>query len=225
MGPLDWEASAPSRGSASRSGSRPRGVLRVSSDECGEEELALPVEVARRLAALRERGAALPEDRAALLDLVGSLCDECGRERVEALLGRRDYSARELRERLVADGYPARSADRLVERARGCGLVDDARYGAAFARSKALAGWGRVKVERELERRGVRVEEVEGWPEEFFDDDSERSRALELASRRRLTGKNDYEKIMRFLCGRGFPYGVSAEVAREVAGRSARSLT
>ncbi|WP_072370998.1 regulatory protein RecX [Thermophilibacter mediterraneus] len=218
MGPLDWEASAPSRGSASRSGSRPRGVLRVSSDECGEEELALPVAVARRLAALRERGAALPEDRAALLDLVGSLCDECGRERVEALLGRRDYSARELRERLVADGYPARSADRLVERARGCGLVDDARYGAAFARSKALAGWGRLRVERELERRGVSADDVPGWPEEFFGD--ELSRARELVSRRRPTGRGDYARTVRFLCGRGFSYDAASEVAREFARRA-----
>ncbi|OUO32178.1 RecX family transcriptional regulator [Olsenella sp. An293] len=211
------EVRLPERGSRSR---RARVTLRTPG--LGEEALEVPVAVGRRLSA---KGAPEPSTREELLEAVGALGRSCARARVADLLGRRDYTSSELMDKLRADGYADDLVCETLSWARDCGLVDDARYGAAFARSKALAGWGRVKVERELERRGVRVDEVEGWPEEFFDDDSERSRALELASRRRLTGKNDYEKIMRFLCGRGFPYGVSAEVAREVAGRSARSLT
>ena len=57
---------------------------------------------------------------------------------------------------------------------------------------------------------------VEGWPEEFVSAGEERERALALASRRRLTGSNDYARIVRFLCGRGFSPSLSCDVAREV---------
>nr|WP_239471186.1 regulatory protein RecX [Olsenella uli] len=135
---------------------------------------------------------------------------------MEDLVGRRDYSSRELTERLLRDGYARSVVEEIVARAVEVGIVDDARYGAAFARSKALAGWGRVKIERELSRRGVEPTEVPGWPEEFLSADDERERALALASRRRLTGKNDYQKLVRFLCGRGFAIPLATSVAREV---------
>ena len=71
-------------------------------------------------------------------------------------------------------------------------------------------------MERELARRGVDVSDIPGWPEEFFSADDERERALALASRRRLTGKNDYQKLVRFLGSRGFPASTSVSVVREV---------
>ena len=131
-------------------------------------------------------------------------------------MGRRDYSRIELRDRLSSDGYPTSVVEQVVSRACEVGLVDDARYGAAFARSKILAGWGRLRIERELSRRGVDVSEVAGWPEEFFNADEERERALALASRRRLSGRNDYQKLVRFLCTRGFAASLATSVAREV---------
>ena len=130
-------------------------------------------------------------------------------------MGRRDYSARELSERLRRDGYASSVVEEIVSRACEVGIVDDARYGAAFARSKVLAGWGSVKIERELARRGVATSDIPGWPEEFLSPDDERERARSLASRRRLTGRNDYAKIVRFLCGRGFALDLASSVARE----------
>lgn len=214
--PLDWGVDLPARGERPLSGRPPRATLRVSTAERGDERRQLPVAVGRRLARLRDGDGAQPASRAELLHLVGELARSCGRERVEALVGRRDFSAHELSGRLAREGYPAAVVEELVARASSCGLVDDGRYAAAFVRSKVAAGWGRAKIARELARRGIEAEEVEGWPEEFFDEDEERARALGLASRRRLTGKNDFERTVRFLCGRGFAYGLAAEVAREV---------
>ena len=141
--------------------------------------------------------------------------------RMEDLVGRRDYSRRELEERLLADGYSRSVTDEVVSRACEVGIIDDLRYGAAFARSKVASGWGRVKIERDLSRRGVDASLVPGWPDEFLSADDERERALALASRRRLTGRNDYQKLVRFLCGRGFPLGLSSSVAREVLSAAA----
>ena len=83
-------------------------------------------------------------------------------------------------------------------------------------RSKCYAGWGKLRIERELSRKGIDARELPGWPESYFEDEDEKARAIELASRRRLTGKNDFQKIVRFLCGKGYPMNVSMDAARQV---------
>lgn len=209
---LSWSVELPARGSRS---ARPRASLCVSSESHGEERFSLPVSVGRRLEALADEGFA-PTSRAELLHRLGEVSRQCAHARMEALVGRRDYSCAELARRLCEDGFSRSVADEIVSRACEVGIVDDARYGAAFARTKALSGWGRVKIERELSRRGVEPASVPGWPEEFLSAEDERERALSLAARRRLTGKNDYQKLVRFLCARGFAVSLSTSVAREV---------
>lgn len=135
-------------------------------------------------------------------------------------MGRRDFSTQELSERLSRDGYPPMIVDEIVGRSRESGIVDDARYGAAFARSKICAGWGRLRIERELRRRGVEPCDIPGWPDEFCDAGDERARALDLARRRRRTGRSDFARLARFLIARGFSPSVAADVAREVARES-----
>ena len=184
----------------------------------------MPVAVGKRLLSIQEDDARRPSSHAELLYLLKDSSLSCGKNRVESLLGRRDYSSAELSEKLRTDGYPTSVTDELVERAVSCGLVDDARFGAAFARSKVASGWGRLRIERELERRGVSPDTIEGWPDEYVSSDDERERALLLARRRRLTGKNDYEKTVRFLCGRGYSLSLSAEVARDVLSEREQSV-
>ena len=207
-----WSVELPAR--AARS-SVPRASLSISSADHGDERLRVPVAVGRALERLSQEASG-PACRAELLYRLGELSRQCAHARMEDLVGRRDYSARELTERLLRDGYSGSVVDQIVSRAREVGIVDDARYGAAFARSKVLAGWGSVKIERELSRRGVEPSSVPGWPEEFLSVEDERERARSLASRRRLTGKNDYQKLVRFLCSRGFAVSLSTSVAREV---------
>ena len=212
---FSWEIDLPERGSSAAGRGRPRACLRISSATHGDECLSVPVAVGKRLDSLsREQEG--PSGRSELIYLLKELSSECAHARMEDLVGRRDLSRLELVERLLQDGYRDEVAERIAERACEVGIIDDARYGAAFARSKVLAGWGRVRIERELERRGVDASAIPGWPDEFTSEEDERERAVALASRRRLTGKNDYQKIVRFLCSRGFAVGLSTSVAREV---------
>lgn len=207
---LDWGVELPSRGSGHR-----RATLTISTEEHGEERRNLPVAVGRSLERLRREGWE-PSCRAELLHQVGTLQRERAHARMEDLVGRRDYSSQELAERLARDGYAAAVVDEIVGRSRESGIVDDARYGAAFARAKLYAGWGRLRIERELRRRGVEPRDIPGWPEEFCDAHDERARALELARRRRLTGRDDFARIARFLGARGFSSAIAVDVAREV---------
>ncbi len=207
------EVALPERGR-----SRPHARATVSlRREAGEAEaLEVPAEVGRRLVkALGGASAACPPER--LRALLAEATDACARARVEALVGRRDYCARELRQKLLECGYAPEVAEERVGRAVASGVVDDERYARSFVRSKAAAGWGRARIERELERRGVAREVAQAAAQDEMGEDDERSRALALASRRPLTGKNDVPRIARFLCGRGYAAGLAFEVAREVA--------
>jgi regulatory protein len=145
----------------------------------------------------------------------------CAASRIERLVDKRDYSATELDDKLLHDGYSASVRDEAIGRAIGAGLVDDRRFGAAYVRTKLSSGWGVARIERELKRRGVCLEELPGWPQDFLDDETEDERAYRIASTRRLSQKNPFEKLVRFLCGRGFSMGCAMRVARRVVDEQA----
>lgn len=210
-----WNVELPERGSASLGGRRPLATLVVTSSTHGQERISVPKAVGRRLASLADSDGEQPESRAELLYRVRSMSLELARSKAEELLNRRDYSSSELAAKLREAGYHPSVADEVVARFVEVGLLDDRRFAELFARSKAAAGWGRIKIERELARRGVDATQLEGWPSGYLEED-ESETAFALASRRRLSGKNDFQKLVRFLCGRGFPMGVAMDAAKRV---------
>lgn len=210
-----WNVELPERGSASLGGHRPLATLVVTSSTHGQERISVPKAVGRRLASLADSDGEQPESRAELLYRVRSMSLELARSKAEELLNRRDYSSSELAAKLREAGYHPSVADEVVARFVEVGLLDDRRFAELFARSKAAAGWGRIKIERELARRGVDATQLEGWPSGYLEED-ESETAFALASRRRLSGKNDFQKLVRFLCGRGFPMGVAMDAAKRV---------
>ena len=169
----------------------------------------------RRLVSLLESDGDQPSGRSELLYRVRVISLELARSKAEELLNRRDYSSSELAAKLREAGYHPSVADEVVARFVEVDLLDDRRFAELFARSKAAAGWGRIKIERELARRGVDATQLEGWPSGYLEED-ESETAFALASRRRLSGKNDFQKLVRFLCGRGFPMGVAMDAAKRV---------
>lgn len=210
-----WDVELPERGSASLGGRRPLATLIVTSSTHGQERISVPKAVGRRLASLADSDGEQPESRAELLYRVRSMSLELARSKAEDLLNRRDYSSSELAAKLREAGYHPSVADEVATRFVEVGLLDDKRFAELFARSKAAAGWGRIKIERELARRGVDATQLEGWPSDFLEED-ESETAFALASRRRLSGKNDFQKLVRFLCGRGFPMSVAMDAAKRV---------
>lgn len=210
---FSWDVELPERGSASLGGRRPLATLVICSESHGQERIPIPKAVGRRLVSLLESDGDQPSGRSELLYRVRVISLELARSKAEELLNRRDYSSSELAAKLREAGYHPSVADEVVARFVEVGLLDDERFAELFARSKAVAGWGRIKIERELARRGVDATQLEGWPSGYLEED-ESETAFALASRRRLSGKNDFQKLVRFLCGRGFPMGVAMDAAK-----------
>ena len=212
---FSWDVELPERGSVSLGGRRPLATLAICSESHGQERIPIPKAVGRRLVSLRESDGDQPSGRSELLYRVRVISLELARSKAEELLNRRDYSSSELAAKLSEAGYHPSVADEVVARFVEVGLLDDRRFAELFARSKAAAGWGRIKIERELARRGVDATQLEGWPSGYLEED-ESETAFALASRRHLSGKNDFQKLVRFLCGRGFPMGVAMDAAKRV---------
>ncbi len=209
-----WTVTFPPRGAGSGfSGPAPKARLRPGD---GDEALQVPVAVARAVVkAVREDPSAALGD-GGMGRLVSAASTSCCAKRLTSMVDRRDYSSKEAADRLLRAGYPKDVVDDVCARAREGRLLDDARFAEAFIRSKAYAGWGQRRIEQELSRRGVDATSVAGWPDDFFEGESEFDRAWELVSRRSVPAKNPYEKTVRYLVGRGYSYDVAKRCAARV---------
>jgi len=200
----------PASGRAAMGAPKPRARVQLP-----EETLSVPLVLGKQLHKLLEAGSVSFGSRAELVHYLLQAQEQLGFDVVVRLLDKRDYAERQLRERLARDGYWDKPIDAIIARATRARLVDDARFADAFIRSKLRSGWGAGRIERELSLRGIDPSALPGWPEEY-QEGSEYERALELASRRRLTGKDPYAKLVRFLCGRGFSPSVAHAVAQQL---------
>lgn len=171
-------------------------------------------EVPRAVARMFGKGERRYPSLAALDEALEGLCQSAAFGRVQDLLKARERSAAQLRQRLESEGFAPGQAAEAVERAERCGLVSDERFSEAFVASKARAGWGRERIERELARQGGEPPRG-GAAERLLSPESERERAWAAVSRRPVPAARPVEKLARFLVGRGF----SAEVALGAARR------
>lgn len=206
-----WSVSIPKGPVASLSSSRrPRASVRAVAGAGGS--LFVPVEVARALVAQCSQGE-VPSTLEAMTELVGRLSTSCAANRLTAMVDKRDYSAHEATDRLVKRGYPRAVVDDVVARAKAGRLIDDDRFTEGYVRGKLAAGWGRRRIEQGLSQRGIDPSAVPGWPEDYFDEDSEFDRAWALVSRRAVPTKDPYGKTVRFLAAKGYSYGVAKACA------------
>src|SRR5689334_16528538 len=81
-------------------------------------------------------------------------------QRALGLLVRREHSQRELQRKLVARGIEKDEAATAVARLRDAGWQDDARFAASLARSRAISGYGPVRIRAELGTHGLPSEAI-----------------------------------------------------------------
>lgn len=183
---------------------RKRGSVFYVENSSDEEKILVPVAVARSLKKSLDHDEIYPTSRAELFYYIGEIAQRCATQRLANLLNRRDYACLEVSRKLQEDGYTQQTIEELIEHAKRGRALDDQRYAAIYIRSKINVGWGPKRIEKELALKGIDLNEIEGWPEEFIDLENQTERAYELASKRSLSGKNDFQKLMRFLMSRGF---------------------
>ena len=78
-----------------------------------------------------------------------------------ALLARRDYSTRELRQKLKDRGYLENAIEPVLMDLEENRKLDDQRYGANVAASRARRAYGPARIRNELRRKGVAAEAIE----------------------------------------------------------------
>ena len=206
---FEWLCELPNRKTRSSSQTQQKATLVLRPHSLEEERLSIPVAVGR---ALQQRADSLiVHSRAELLYELKRCSEACAWEKACSLVGRRDYSSKELDEKLLQNGYTSSVREVVIARALDCGLIDNARFAAAYIRTKIAVGWGERRISVELSRRGIELEDVPGWPEEFIDPDDEVERALAILERKSLPSGDVYGKLMRFLVSRGFRMGCARE--------------
>ena len=133
-----------------------------------------------------------------------------GTPRVAALrlLGRRDYTRTELTTRLIDRGYAQDDVEAAIDTLVADRAIDDRRTAFAHVRTAArIKGRGRLRIARELERRGIAKDLIREALAELPKED-ERQAIARFIERKRLPAKpspQERRRIFGQLVRRGFP--------------------
>jgi regulatory protein len=126
------------------------------------------------------------------------------------LLGRRELSEVQLRQRLARRKHAAAAIDAAIERLREERSVDDVRVAEAMARSQMLLRKrGKLRVRLEIERAGVEPATAKRVVDEVFAD-LDADDLLDAALAKRLRRGDDiaddraFNRLYRYLVGQGF---------------------
>ena len=221
MSEISWTIELPQKKQAVLGQAKPKAKIILETEVGGTEEFFVPPTVARALLSKEKDGVFTPSSRNEFLYEVKEISTQCIKTRIEALIVKRDYSTAELQKKLMLDGYQKNVRDAAVQRAVEVGLVNDSRFADVYIRSKISQGWGPLKIKTEISKKGIEVETLSGWPDAYFSDEFEV--AYSLAQRKHLSGKNDYEKLVRFLATKGYSFSIASSVAKKILDENAPS--
>ena len=133
------------------------------------------------------------------------------------LLGRRELSVQQVRERLLDRDYSRDDVQAAIDQLLETGALDDGRVARAHARTAAgVKGRGRLRVMRELLAMGIANDVATAAVADVFGELDERSliaRALQkkLRGRPRVIDPGEHARLYQYLMRQGFtPAAVSA---------------
>jgi regulatory protein len=130
---------------------------------------------------------------------LGSAMDALAR-----LVAGRERSIKEALDRLTEKGFTPETTSCTIERAVACGLLDDQRFAQGFIKDKLSRGWGRRRIEQELYRFGIAKESIEGYPDDFFSEETQVEAALQALKKHRSRAKNPRQAAYQYLVGKGY---------------------
>lgn len=122
------------------------------------------------------------------------------------LLARREYSAEELRQKLLQKSSDQDLVKQVIQKLIDDGLQSDERFAEAFTRMRLNQGKGSLKVRLELKQKGIASRLIDAC---INTDNDQWQQALETLIQRRFSGhlSNDLRekaRQLRFLQSRGF---------------------
>jgi regulatory protein len=126
------------------------------------------------------------------------------------MLGRRELSEKQVRQRLARKEYAPDEIDDAVARLREERAINDVRVAEAIVRTETgIRKRGKVRVRMQLERAGI----AKGTAKQAIDEVFERidgDALLEASLRKRLRGRDtvaddrEFQRLFRYLIGQGF---------------------
>jgi regulatory protein len=126
------------------------------------------------------------------------------------MLGRRELSEAQVRDRLARRGHTADAIDDAVGRLRDQGAIDDVRAAESIVRTEtAVRRRGKLRVDMRLERAGIASTTARRAVEEALATLDEAAQ-IEAAIGKRLRGRGiiaddrEFQRLYRFLVGQGF---------------------
>jgi len=133
------------------------------------------------------------------------------------MLGRRELSVKQVRERLRDREHSQEDIERAVALLIENRALDDARVAAAYVRTAIkIKGRGRLRIQRELQVMGIPGDVAAQALADAFGDVDERAlitKALQkkLRGKPKITSSAEYARVYQFLMRQGFsPAAVSA---------------
>ena len=144
-------------------------------------------------------------------------------DRALNLLSFRARSSRELGRRLTEKGGSRERAERVIQRLRDVGLVNDADFARQLTRSKLSAGASRRRVQQELFKRGVDRQVADEAVAQVVEDDGlEDSVSIERVACKKwrtlasLDGPTRRRRLYAFLARRGYNADDVSRVVRDL---------
>ena len=149
-------------------------------------------------------------------------------DRALNLLSFRARSSRELQRRLTEKGGSRERADRVIQRLRDAGLVNDADFARQLTRSKLAGGASRRRVQQELFKRGVSRDVADEAVAEVAEDEGMTDAdSIERVARKKWRTLGDVDdatrrrRLFAFLARRGFDSSDVSRVVKQLAGEAA----
>jgi len=126
------------------------------------------------------------------------------------MLGRRELSEKQVRERLARKAYEPDEIDEAGARLREERAIDDQRVAEAIARMETgIRKRGKVRVRMQLERAGIPKETAKQAIDSVFEGIDDEA-LIEASLRKRLRGRDtiaddrEFQRLFRYLVGQGF---------------------
>jgi regulatory protein len=126
------------------------------------------------------------------------------------MLGRRELSEAQVRQRLARKGHEPHAVDAAIERLRAERAIDDVRVAEAIAHTETTVHRrGKLRVRRQIEQAGIAPATARHAIDGVFetiDDETllEEALARRLRARDRLADEAEFRRLFRYLVGQGF---------------------
>jgi regulatory protein len=126
------------------------------------------------------------------------------------MLGRRELSEQQVRQRLARKAYQPDEIDEAIARLREERAINDQRVAEAIARTETgIRKRGKVRVRMQIERAGIAKETAKAAIDEVFeaiDDEAllESSLGKRLRGRETIADDREFQRLFRYLVGQGF---------------------